>query len=41
MEDFVSAIDSGSLYNEEVSDEVLVFYIFQKMFGMSNMFRTA
>lgn len=41
MEDFVSAIDSGSLYNEEVSDEVLVPYIFQKMFGMSNMFRTA
>lgn len=41
MEDFVSAIDSGSLYNEEVSDEVLVSYIFQKMFGMSNMFRTA
>ena len=41
MEDFVSAMDSGSLYNEEVSDEVFVSYIFQKMFGMSNMFRSA
>ena len=41
MEDFISAMDSGSLYNEEVSDGVFVSYIFQKMFGMSNMFRSA